>query len=85
MINALSFIACVSTMTASVVCAFGKLKVLYMLGIINGCLFVLLNAAIASSGHQAVGLMIVPSVLMICTNSFGLWRLRKEACNVVGV
>jgi len=80
MINVLSVIACISTMTASVVCAFGKLKAVYIFGIFNGVIFVFLNGAIAfaSSGQRGVSLMIVPSAWMVCTGCFGLWRLRRQ-------
>lgn len=80
MINTLSVIASVLGMVASVVCAYGHLKAVYVLSFINGFIFVALNACIAVSapGQGGVALMIIPSVWMIFTSLIGLRRLKRE-------
>lgn len=65
-------------MTGSVICAYGKMKPLYILGIVNGCIFTTLNGLIALSGQSGVALMMIPSCWMIVTNIAGLRRLKRE-------
>jgi uncharacterized membrane protein len=79
-VNVLSIAASVLGMSASVFCAYGKLKEVYLLSIVNGFIFIALNASIALSapGQTGVALMIVPSVWMIVTAVYGLHRLKRK-------
>lgn len=79
MINTVSITACILTMFISWLISQGRLKVVYILGMFNGCLYCVLNAAIATQPNQAgVAFLIIPSVWGIAMSIYGLRRLRKE-------
>jgi hypothetical protein len=79
MINILATTTCVLAMTNHWLVAHVKLKAVYILGIVNGLLFVLLNALIAAEGSAQIGvaLLVIPSGWMVFTSGLGLWRLHR--------
>ncbi len=79
MITTLSLTSCLMSMLISWLVALGKLRVVYVLTIINGCLFVLLNGILAlTPGHEGVAVLMIPSAWMIVTACVGLFRLAKQ-------
>lgn len=79
MINCLSIAACILGMVGSALFAYQRYKAVFLLSIVNGCIFTALNTAVAMSapGQEGVALMIVPSVWMIGTSVVGLRRLSR--------
>lgn len=80
MINVVSVIACLLTMISSYLVAQGRLKAVYLIGVINGSLYVILNAAIAFADPSQVGVivLIIPSAWGVAMAVVGLRRLQRE-------
>lgn len=78
-INVLALLTCVLAMISQWLVAHVKLKAVYVLGILNGALFVALNALIAAEqpAQAGVALLVIPSAWMILTSTLGLCRLRR--------
>ena len=80
MITTLSITSCLMSMLISWLVALGKLRLVYMLTIINGCLFVGLNGMLAlPPGQEGVAILIIPSAWMILTACVGLLRLANQS------
>jgi hypothetical protein len=77
MISVLSVLACVLAMTCSFLVARGKLRAVYLLGIVNGLVYCLLNALLAASGQPFVLFLMVPSAWGVAMSVLGLLRLRR--------
>lgn len=80
MINAIAITACLLTMTSSYLVAQGQLKPVYVIGVVNGMLYVILNSAIAVADPSQLGVivLIIPSGWGVAMAVVGLRRLRKE-------
>jgi hypothetical protein len=80
MINAIAITACLLTMVSSYLVAQGQLKRVYVIGVINGTLYVILNGAIAIADPSQMGVMvlIIPSGWGVAMAIIGLRRLEKE-------
>lgn len=77
MIAAFSFVACVATVWASRLVAQGTLKPVYVLGIVSGLYYAVVNAALAA--HDAGILFpVIPSVWGAVTSAIGLRRLHAR-------
>jgi hypothetical protein len=84
MINAIAITACLLTMVSSYLVAQGRLKAVYVIGVANGTLYVVLNGAIAVAdpSQTGVAVLVIPSAWGIAMAVVGLRRLRKErACS----
>ena len=81
MISCLSVFACLLKMTASYLVAQGKLKAVYLLGIVNGSTYTVLNVVIAAngSGQGFVLFLAIPSAWGVAMSVKGLRRLRRAA------
>src|SRR5687768_1975234 len=79
MINVLALTTCTLAMVSQWLVAHVKLKAVYVLGMVNGSLFVLLNTllAVEATGQAAVALLVIPSAWMIFTSALGLHRLYR--------
>lgn len=80
MINVVSIVACVLTMTSSYLVAKGQLKPVYVIGILNGSLYTGLNVAIAMNSDQLTGVIFlaIPSAWGVAMAIKGLLRLRGQ-------
>lgn len=78
MITVLSMIACILAMVTNWFLARGMLKIVYLLSIVHGSCFVVLNALLALSSNEQAGVaaLIIPSAWMIVTSLLGLRRLQ---------
>jgi hypothetical protein len=81
MITVLSILACSLTMVMSWLLSQGRLKAVYVLGIVNSLCFIVLNGSLAVSGQPGILFLIVPSAWGIVTSFIGLRRLSKGERN----
>lgn len=86
MINALSITACLLTMTSSYLVAQGRLKPAYLIGVVNGSLYVILNASIALANRDQAGVMllVIPSAWGVAMAFKGLSRLKHQGRETEG-
>jgi hypothetical protein len=79
-INILAVTACLLTMVSSYLVAHGRLKPVYVLGVVNGSLYLALNVSIALSAREQAGVMLlaIPSAWGVAMAIVGLRRLRRE-------
>jgi len=80
MILILSLAACMLAMVNAVFLALGRLRVVYVLGVLTGLMYVALNVllAIRDSEQTGVALLVIPSLWAVATSAFGLWRLGTK-------
>lgn len=79
MIGILSFTTCVLTMLGSWFVSQGRLRPAYLVGIVNGSCFVVVDLILAIEGpHPAVAILAVPSAWGIAMGFVGLKRLQRE-------
>jgi len=76
MVTGLSFVACVLCMVSSFLIAQGKLRAVYVLGLINCFCLIGLNATLAAT-DPGILFMVIPSLWGIAMNLLGLKRLRN--------
>ena len=79
MINLLSLAAAILTMLRGYLVAQGKLRSVYVLGIVNGFVYVLLHGALALADPMQTGvcLLVIPAVWSIAMGIMGLKRVSR--------
>ena len=78
----LSIILCVLTMLNSWLVSRGRLRAVYLIGILLGIGYLVINAMLAASG-ASVAFLIIPSAWGILTSALGLRRLNNLTGNNV--
>ncbi|MFO0967849.1 MAG: hypothetical protein U0793_19985 [Gemmataceae bacterium] len=76
MITLLSIIGCSLSMVLSWLVSQGRLRTVYRLGILHGCVFVALHGLLAWHGQAGVLFLTVPASWRILTSCMGLRRLK---------
>lgn len=79
LITFLSLAATIFAMTGSLLLAIGRLRVVFLLGMVTGSCYALLDLLLAlREGQAAVAWLIIPSLWGVLMHYLGLRRLRRN-------
>lgn len=78
MITILSLAACILTMVNSWLLSRGQLRAVYIIGIISGTVYTVINGVIACSADPGVAFLAIPSMWGIAMCISGLKRISPK-------